>query len=332
MKKYLIEYKYDEKFHAGSKARDDVKNIVEKNKFNTVYLEMPKNKLLKLIHVLKLNNILKDIENESIVLIQWPLCGNKFIKPILRALKNKKCKLICLIHDITSLRSDYSIANEINILNKFDYIISHNNIMSKWLKNNGINSELIELNVFDYLCNIKKEIKEFEGNENVVFAGNLSEKKSGFIYKLSELNICFNLYGVNYIENQSNNLIYFGKFNPNELPNKLQGKYGLIWDGEYIDNCGGIYGEYLKINNPHKLSLYIASGLPIICWENCAISNFVKTHQIGFTIKSLKDLDNKIKVNEKNYNEMKKNIINLKKDVSSGKYLSRAIENILSRL
>ena len=34
-----------------------------------------------------------------------------------------------------------------------------------------------------------------------------------------------------------------------------------MWDGPSPDTCAGVYGAYLRYNNPHKTSLYLAAGL-----------------------------------------------------------------------
>jgi hypothetical protein len=32
---------------------------------------------------------------------------------------------------------------------------------------------------------------------------------------------------------------------PEELIKNLQGRYGLVWDGDALDTCSGLTGEYL---------------------------------------------------------------------------------------
>ena len=54
------------------------------------------------------------------------------------------------------------------------------------------------------------------------------------------------------------NVVYKGVYPPDQLPDKIQGGWGLIWDGSSLKGCQGNYGEYLKYNNPHKTSFYIA--------------------------------------------------------------------------
>ena len=49
-----------------------------------------------------------------------------------------------------------------------------------------------------------------------------------------------------------------------------------MWDGNSIDTCSDIYGEYLRINNPYKLSLYIAAGKTNNHLSHAAIADLIK--------------------------------------------------------
>ena len=52
------------------------------------------------------------------------------------------------------------------------------------------------------------------------------------------------------------NIIHKGVFKPEELPRVLDGSYGLVWDGDSLDECSGNIGEYLKINkNPKTIDI-----------------------------------------------------------------------------
>lgn len=332
MAKYLIEYSYNEKFNAGSKARDDIRNIMESEGYKTVLLQRPKNIYEKLIHMIRLDRKIENIEDKSIICIQWPLASKKYILPIIKKLKGKGCKIITLIHDITTLRNDrlFKDNDEIEILNLSDSIIAHNDAMKKYLISKGIRKHINVIEIFDYLISDQKINKKTNKLDfrTVVFAGNLSSEKSGFLYKiqdgiLEKINI--NLYGANVEKLISKNINYKGKYKPDELVCNLEGDYGLVWDGTSIDKCDGVLGEYLKINNPHKSSLYIAAELPIITWKDSALSDFVTRNKIGVVIEKLTELNN-IKVSSEEYNNMKNNVIKIKNKIINGYYTKKAIE------
>ena len=47
----------------------------------------------------------------------------------------------------------------------------------------------------------------------------------------------------------------------------------------------------MRFNNPHKLSLYVALGLPVIVWREAAIAEFVLKQGIGITVSDLLELN-----------------------------------------
>jgi len=325
MQKYILEYGYDEKYNAGSKARDDIRIILNREGYKTVLLNRPEKSLDKLFHLFKIKYDINEIENGSIVCIQWPLASKKYIKLIIKELKSKRCKVTALIHDITKLRGDklFNNKDEINLLNKFDIVISHNTTMTKYLRDSGLTTKCIEIKIFDYICNENKNESFNNQTETIVFAGNLSEEKSGFLYKINTdivNNLKFNLFGVGLNNNILSNVIqYKGRYNPCELPSKLEGNFGLVWDGNSIEKCSGVLGEYLRYNNPHKASLYIAAGIPIITWRESALGKFVKKYDIGILIDNLKDLKT-LNVDTEYYKELKANILKIQSKVKAGLY------------
>ena len=114
---------------------------------------------------------------------------------------------------------------------------------------------------------------------------------------------------------------------PDELIKNLIGKYGLVWDGDSIETCSGGKGEYLKINNPHKLSLYLAVGLPVIIWDEAAEAEFVLRENVGFTIKSLYELPEKMEsISDNDYKIMKKNAEIVGARLRNGEYMTRALK------
>lgn len=345
MKKYYIAERNDKQFNAANKAREDVERCFIENKYikynvfiNLLNSKFPKFSLIKelIIGLLKFNS------NDSIY-FQYPYYkNNKKIKFIINKYKKyKNIKAFCIIHDLDTLRykkNEEEVKNEINFLNLCDSIISHNKSMTKWLRKNGCKTNIIDLEVFDYILDEDLENKENKRNTDIVFAGNLDKNKSGFIYKLinkNEVDFSINLYGPNFSESvNSEKIKYNGKFPPDELIKKVEGKFGLIWDGEELDCCSGEMGEYTKYNNPHKLSMYIAAGLPIVCWSKMAIADFVEENGIGISIDNLNELKDVISnINDEQYNNMLNKLKRIRDRVISGYYINKSListNNILT--
>lgn len=342
-KYYIAEIEEKNNFTAFNKARNDIEKVFCSNKFKKIdsYVKIKNSKIPNLKFLKEVIENMKNIKNGSILFFQYPYYEkHRQMYTMINWIKNRKdISTVAIIHDLDSLRfkeineQKRALRKEIKILNKFNYIISHNKKMTKVLVDNGLTSEIVNIDIFDYLlddkiniCNIRKT--------DIVFAGNLSKEKSGFIYNLIKddvLKNSMNLYGPNFQISKTNNIKYNGVYAPEKLIERLEGKFGLIWDGESIDTCSGMFGQYTKYNNPHKTSMYIVSELPIICWNEMAISEFVKDNNIGICINSLDEI-NKIlnSITDQQYKIMLDNIINLKSKVSTGYYTNRALSKIQS--
>ena len=118
---------------------------------------------------------------------------------------------------------------------------------------------------------------------------------------------------------------------PSELPQRLCHGFGLVWDGDDLDACTGEWGEYLRWNNPHKLSLYLASGLPVVTWSEAATADFIKEHDVGFTVSSLRDLPGEFaQIPKERYSEMQSNARKLAEKLRSGYFLTAAMRSAVT--
>ncbi len=337
---FRIHIKNSDDFSAGTKAVQDCTRILEEEGFINLQINFPNNKESSFSNLFILfSGLLKmffKTEKKSTVIIQYPVLGiNRFISMIVKILKRKKCVCIALIHDLDSLRNIGITSDKIEFknLNAFDFLITHNEAMTAWLRKNKVSTKCFELNLFDYLIgdNANNVRKKTQINDTIIFAGSLS--KSTFVYQLPEIsNVNFNIYGPGFnssLINVNNNVNWKGSFPPEELPFILDGKFGLIWDGEFVNSCEGIYGNYLQYNSPHKISLYIIAGLPVIIPADAALAPFVIENNIGLTVHSLHQI-NAITHNLSSidYAEMQKNVCSLRLELIKGNFLKNCLHNI----
>lgn len=254
----------------------------------------------------------------------------------LARLQKKGVKFIFVVHDIDCLRQ--ASANDskgceaafMASISMFDVLIVHNGSMRKWLCEHGEDDrKMIELGVFDYLTDCVAPGPDESGA--VCFAGNLDPRKSTWIREMTAVKgVSWNLYGPYYNEalNRQGAINYGGCFPPDELPAKLRGSFGLIWDGDSIDTCCGTWGAYERYNNPHKLSLYLATGLPVIVWSEAATAEFVIKNGLGICISSLRGLADRLKaLRVEDYVKMKAACITMAQKVRSGWFMSKALED-----
>jgi hypothetical protein len=284
-------------------------------------------------HVFKLYQLLKPGDQ---VLLQYPLLGiNKWLKYFVRLLRSKDCRTICLLHDLDSLRQvhhAWTLEQEVSRLKAFDLLIVHNGRMKALLQAHGLDLEMRTLGLFDYLVPepVLQEIVQRQGSatldSKIAFAGNLG--KSVFLKQLDQLpGISFVLYGPGYEQLPTRaGMEWAGSFDADELPAKLRANFGLIWDGVAIDACTGYLGTYLQYNNPHKASLYLLAGLPLIAPKDSAIADFIDQNGLGITLSSLYDLPEILQeLSAADYLRMKAATIPIGKALASGSFLKKAI-------
>ena len=294
--------------------------------------------------------VLKSPKN-AIVLFQAPraFCGGgktgRFLLRMLKRVWNDK--MIAIVHDLEEMRvwnpGGKDLSTTKALAQTADIIIVHNQKMATRFMENGVDERrIVILQVFDYLTSAPMApATKFE--RCVTIAGNLSQKeaakgkyKSRYLQSLGKIsNVKWMLYGPGYDNKQINgeNIHYCGCFDPNDLPMHLCRGFGLIWDGDSIETCSGEHGEYLRINNPHKLSLYMACGLPVVIWRDAAEAEFVKNEDVGFTIGSLRELGARLDaMSEAEYERWSNNARIISKRVRTGYYTKRAIDEAQMRL
>lgn len=309
--------------NAGGKAKNDVYDILLKEGFLPSYNPSK----YQYIRVFQQLVSIFGMKKNTCLIVQYPAIYSKIIKVLCKKMKNMD-STTAIIHDLPSIQGvGGKPETEFKELSYFDNIIVHNRKMGEYLKSNGYRGRIVELELFDYLHDATREITSCNGEGIISIAGNLD--KSKYILELNKIKKCrFNLYGINNTLDLSsvNNANYLGLLSSEEIVYKLEGDYGLVWDGDSITECSGIHGRYLKYNNPHKLSLYIAAGKPVITWKKAAIADFVEKENIGITVDSLEELNN-IDL-KREYWDKRKNVLKLKKRIAEGYYTKKAIRLI----
>ena len=347
MKKYQICEKMPATInHAVSKAPDDITQIASKLGFKEIDIYKTSNEYdlkskLKRQYTYFKNwqSAYKNIDKNSILLLQHPFRTHqvgreKYLKKLK---KNKSVKIISLIHDVEELRqsifNDYYREEFDFMMDVADIIIVHNETMKKFFMQKGFDrSNLITLNIFDYLRSDYRE-KLPKYSKKVTIAGNLDVKKAQYLKDLDKVKANFTLYGPNYTLHDFKNCKYCGVFPTTEIPDKLNEGWGLIWDGISIDTCEGPTGNYLRYNNPHKLSLYLSSNLPVIIWDQAAEATFVNENKVGITVSSLQDLNKKLTtISEGEYNIYAENVANIAKRLVKGYYSKSALKEDLLKI
>lgn len=296
-RKFYLTDKIIANYNAGSKAVRDVEYILRFNGFRPLSYGCAGKQnfiLCRLIAMWRLLCFYLKIRSGDTVFVQYPMSPlpKKEKKILYKLLSRGEQKLIVLIHDLPSIRHGLA-KGESRIIWMADVLICHTSAMKDYLLTLGIQESKIRiLNLFDYITDTENDYPTSFGTD-ILFAGNLA--KSEFIRELISISdLQFRLYGLPIMSfAESSNVKYEGKFQPDDLT-QIKGDWGLVWDGPKVDTCDGLYGRYLKLNSPHKLSLYLAARKPVIVWSYSALAEFVVSHNLGISVSSLHEISSKI--------------------------------------
>ena len=333
--------------NAGNKARNDVEEIVKQEGFSPLLLTVEDWYKMSTIKAQQhkaqaLSQAFSRLKSGDQLLIQFPMLHHSFFTTYLvKRLQARGVKVYFIIHDLEVLRYanldtvplKHKIRvhlQESSLLKVADGVIAHNPIMKSVLVEKGLpEHKLVSLEIFDYLIPNYQEKDGLSKDQPIIVAGNLAQEKAGYLYQLPA-RPAYNLYGVGFDESRAlENEAYFGSFLPDELPAALEGGFGLVWDGDSAETCSGVFGEYLRYNNSHKASLYLASGFPLVVWKQSGLSHFVLEKNCGVAVESLHDLKNTIEnLSDADYQELVANAKNIGKKIRDGFYLTSALKKL----
>lgn len=267
--------------------------------------------------------------SHDLVIFQFPLYA-RIHELLITLLRLKGVPIICLILDIDGMRDGNKklLNKELKAFRRFRLFIVHNERMQQWLQPIVPKATIAQVQFFDFLTTPVHQHRS--KNNHIIIAGDLH--KTTFIEKLGQLPLLsFSIYGAGYPERNTvpENTSYKGVFRPHELVQHIQGAFGLVWYGAEIDSFAGNYGHYLTLITPHKLSLFIMAGIPVIVPATSASAILVKQYGIGCTIEKLSDIEGVIgNISDQEYQAMVENMRPLATQLSHGGFLTKALDQL----
>lgn len=334
---YYCSRNYKNLSEAGNKAKTDIEYImkhhlkgenagVSRTQISNVFIGF----IVNLAGIVRLVFTLKP---HSILILQYPL--NKYYVFVCKYAWFRKSKVVTVIHDILALRKQKDsipVGKEIKQLEHSTYLIVHNESMKTWLQQKGYTKQMLCLEIFDFLSDIKASEIPPPKPYRIIYAGSLIYNKVKFLYKMDtqidgwKLSLYGNGFNPDRLKNKEH-FIYNGFVPSEELIKSANGHFGLVWDGHSTAACTGNFGEYIRYNNPHKVSLYLRCHLPVIIWQEAALAPFIKQHHLGLCIHSLEQLNTLMaNMTDEEYQVMKTNTISMSNKLASGYFFKKVIE------
>ncbi|SFZ93991.1 hypothetical protein SAMN05428642_103491 [Flaviramulus basaltis] len=344
---YYISKNYKSVFNASGKAKTDFEYVLKEVGFKNLGFKqssIPNSVVGAIKNFMGITIALIRLPFKSILFTQYPV--NKYRKYIVSVAQLKKCKTVTIVHDVSFLRKRTKNKNaELDNICKSDAVVVHNPTMKQWFLDQGVKIPVINLELFDYVVfdrpTQNDAIKKVD-TYSLVYAGGYGGNKNSYVYDVDKVktnNFNLKLYGKGFdsekriVPEKESLVLYEGAFPADKIPYKIIGDFGLVWDGNSVETCSGQYGEYLKFNNPHKTSLYLLCGLPLIIWKEAALAPFVQENNLGITISSLEELNDILeKLDFEDYKKIKENVLIFQKKVMSGEFGKAAIKAALKHL
>ncbi|WP_156139716.1 hypothetical protein [Sphingomonas sp. 35-24ZXX] len=291
--------------HGGSKARSDVTRILQK--FGVGRLKIGGKNFASAAFRAFIIILFSFFHPKSTIVAHFPIY-NKSAQILVRLMRYRH-KLILLVHDIDQARqvmptqdiSDLRYASGVMVSGRLDKI-------AEYEENFPLRRSY--LTAWDYLIDITVPTVLPTANK-ILFAGSLDQDKSAWIYD-TRRTVGLVLSGQGFDRHAGLPVDDFiGSFNPEQPKFSMEIGWGLVWDGCSIDGLAGPTGTYQRFNQPHKYSLYIAVGLPIICNTHAAIAQTVSDLGLGICVESLRDIPSSISALSED--ERMRMIINVRK-------------------
>lgn len=95
----------------------------------------------------------------------------------------------------------------------------------------------------------------------------------------------------------------------------------------------GLFGNYMRFNDPHKASLYLSSGIPVIIWKEAALAAFIEKNNIGLSVSDLNDMDEVLsELSPEKYQQMVMNAQLIAKKLRNGFYIHQAVQKLETKV
>lgn len=241
-------------------------------------------------------------------------------------------KMVCLLHDMpTWMFSDgnnnYDINNDfwIKQLKKFDALMVSNEKMAKKLQEDGVNVPMIPMYMWDYeyygVRKEKKFIKKlyYVSGRDIIDIDYHGSTPLYFYNKRVEEKVL-----------NCGSVKWMGRKPSDEIVSVMDGGFGLVVSDNIKEQSHMNFSYYNQFNNPTKLSMYLAAGLPIIVSNKTYHAKLVKKYGIGLVVDDLNDIDNILSsITDKDYQKMIEKVIPWQRAVSDRFFITRSLMSMI---
>ena len=277
-----------------------------------------------------IDTVLGPVQPGDLIVIQFPLWTylnfqSEFID---QAKSIDRVRVVALVHDIPTWMFDdgtaqYDRENDfwLKQLRKFDLLLVANEKGAKRLREDGVMVPLIAMHIWDYYYDGPLKDKKFK--KQLFYVG--GRDVNGIDYHASTPLMIYN----RHVEEKvlwNPSVDWLGRLPSDDIVASVDGGFGLVVSDNIKEKSNMNFVDYTQYNNPTKLSLYLAAGLPVIISSKTAHAKWIEERGIGLVVDNLNEIDNVLSsVTDVDYQLMLKKIEPWQKAVSEGFFIKRTL-------
>lgn len=255
----------------------------------------------------RLDGVLAKLGYGDIVVYQSPTWnGREYDQAFIRKCKILNTKIITFIHDVPPIMfpSNYYLMPEyIEMYNQSDLVIVPSEQMKERLIQEGLTvQKIIIQGLWDHVHDYPLKQPVFQ--KKLSFAGSVErfEHLSNWAYSIP-----LHIFSESNQENRNPIVFFKGwKTDPELLFALSEGGFGLVWG---TSENPADEADYYRINISHKVSTYLAAGIPVVVPSYLSNAAFIKEKGLGYVVDSLEEACHLVESSSKeSYQQMVENV------------------------
>ena len=235
----------------------------------------------------RLDGVMARVGYGDIVVYQSPSWnGREYDQNFIRKCKILNTKIITFIHDVPPLMfpSNYYLMPEyIEMYNQSDLVVVPSEQMKERLIQEGLTvQKIIIQGMWDHVHDYPLRQPAFQ--KKLSFAGSVErfEHLSNWAYSTP-----LDIFSESNQENRNPRVFFKGwKTDPELLLALSEGGFGLVWG---TSENPADEADYYRLNISHKVSTYLAAGIPVVVPSYLSNASFIREKGLGYVVDSLEE-------------------------------------------
>ena len=237
----------------------------------------------------RMDGIMSSVSVGDMVIFQSPTWnGWQYDRLFMDKLQMLQAKIAIFIHDVGPLMfpsNDYLMPEYMAMYNMADVVILPSEKMKDRLIQEGLQVETVLIqHLWDHPHH--QRLNQPELKKEIFFAGTLERFPD---LQNWSFRTPLRVFANDDLGKQELNMTLEGWKRDDELLLEMsKGGFGLVWDTQKNTEENT---DYYQLNASHKLSTYLAAGIPVIVPKSLSSADLIREKQLGFVVDSLEEAD-----------------------------------------